>query len=91
MADPIQGFKLSFSHDIVYIFPDIAFSVINGKARFGFAFWCNGSWLGAGVVDVPKVDLSKEAKTRAILIALIETKARGFRRVHILSDALKVA
>ena len=46
--------------------------------------------IATGSLDGSKVSSSKEAKVRAILLALSEAKMRGFPKVHLLSDALEV-
>lgn len=58
-------------------FSDTTFSKLDGKAGFGFAIWFNGYFVAAGSLHGRKVSSSKDTEARAILSALIETKARA--------------
>lgn len=48
--------------DIVYIFLDAAFRAVDENSVYGFAHWFNGSLIGVGSVDDPKVTSSEETE-----------------------------
>lgn len=52
----------------------------------------DNSLVDAGFIDGPKVSSSKKKRSRQriVLSALLESIARGFCKVHLLSDALEV-
>lgn len=73
-----QGLPLKISERLV-----VAFSKLDGNNRFGSAIWFNGSFVVAVSLDGSTASSSIEAEARVILMALIETKARDFSKVHL--------
>ena len=74
----------------VIVLSNAAFRIADDKTSFGFIL--NSKWniACAGAIQGPYVFFSKEAEVRAILIALIKVKERGFLKACILSDAKEV-
>ena len=72
------------------MFWDASFRAVDGKAGFGFVIWFDGFWIHARSTNRSKLSSSKEAEVRAILFAMKEARSWGFRKIHLLSDALEV-
>ena len=65
----------------VIVFSNAAFTIVVGKASFGFILNSNRNIVCAGAFQVLNVLFSKKAKARVILLALVNVKERTFLRL----------
>ncbi|XXG53836.1 hypothetical protein AAC387_Pa03g1865 [Persea americana] len=72
------------------VFLDAAFKAKDGITSSGFVMLSNGIVVDAGAIQGPEVASPKEAKVRAILIALKKARKNGFDKVCVLIDAKEV-
>lgn len=61
-----RDFSLRTPRGTTHVLSNASFIAMDGKGRFDFAIWFNGSWVHACSLDGYKVSSPKEAEVRTI-------------------------